>query len=115
MPSALPFELAAFLFGLLLGSFLNVCISRIPARESVVQPRSRCPHCGHAIAWYDNIPLLSWLLLRARCRHCHAPISWRYPAVELAVGLWFAWTAHLSFFVWAMNQPAMRALVNAQT
>jgi len=83
------FELCGFLLGLLFGSFLNVCISRLPAHESVVHPRSRCPHCGHAIRWYDNIPLLSWLLLRARCRDCKARISWRYPAVELAVGLWF--------------------------
>ena len=89
MPHALPFELAAFVLGLLLGSFLNVCISRIPAGESISKPRSHCPGCGQTIAWYDNIPLLSWLLLRARCRHCKAHISWRYPAVELATALWF--------------------------
>jgi len=84
------YELLGFLLGLLFGSFLNVCISRLPAHESIVSPRSRCPHCGHTIRWYDNIPLLSWLLLRARCRDCKAHISWRYPAVELAVGLWMA-------------------------
>ena len=89
MPYTLPFELAAIVLGLLLGSFLNVCISRIPRGESISKPRSHCPGCGHTIAPYDNIPLLSWLLLRARCRHCHAPISWRYPAVELATALWF--------------------------
>lgn len=89
MSPAVPSELAAVLFGLLLGSFLNVCISRIPQGESVVQPRSRCPHCGQPIAWYDNIPLLSWVLLRGRCRHCQAPISWRYPTVEFTTALWF--------------------------
>jgi leader peptidase (prepilin peptidase) / N-methyltransferase len=84
------FELFAFLFGLLMGSFLNVCISRLPGHESIVKPRSRCPECGAPIRWYDNIPILSWIFLRARCRDCKAQISWRYPLVELSVGLWFA-------------------------
>jgi leader peptidase (prepilin peptidase)/N-methyltransferase len=83
------FELAGFLLGLLFGSFLNVCISRLPEHESIVAPRSRCTTCGHTIRWYDNLPILSWLLLRARCRDCKARISWHYPAVELVVGLWF--------------------------
>jgi leader peptidase (prepilin peptidase)/N-methyltransferase len=83
------FELVGFVVGLLFGSFLNVCISRLPERESVVRPRSRCPGCGHPIRWYDNVPVLSWMLLRARCRDCGGRVSWRYPAVELAVGLWF--------------------------
>ncbi len=83
-------ESAVFLAGLLFGSFLNVCIARLPLGESVVRPRSRCVNCGHTIRWYDNFPLLSWLALRARCRDCGAAISWRYPAVELAVGAWFA-------------------------
>lgn len=87
--SSAAFELPAFLLGLLFGSFLNVVISRIPRDESIVSPRSRCPHCGHTVRWFDNLPILSWILLRARCRDCHAPIPWRYPAVELAVGLWF--------------------------
>lgn len=86
-------ELAAFFLGLLLGSFLNVCISRLPRGESVIQPRSRCVACGAPIAWHDNIPLLSWMLLAAKCRHCKAPISPRYPAVELATGIWFALSA----------------------
>ena len=90
VPSSSLFELLGFLVGLLFGSFLNVCISRLPAHESIVSPRSRCTSCGHTIRWDDNIPILSWLLLRARCRDCKASISWRYPAVELAVGLWFA-------------------------
>lgn len=72
------------IFGLLLGSFLNVCIARLPAGESIVRPRSHCPHCKHPIANRDNLPVVSWLLLRAKCRSCGERISWRYPAVELA-------------------------------
>lgn len=84
----------AGLFGLVLGSFLNVCIVRLPRHESVVRPRSKCPRCGRMIAWYDNIPVLSWLVLRGRCRGCALPISPLYPLVELATGaIWFllAW------------------------
>jgi leader peptidase (prepilin peptidase)/N-methyltransferase len=84
------FVLSGLLLGLLFGSFLNVCISRLPAHESIVTPGSHCMACGHAVRWYDNLPVLSWVLLRARCRDCKARISWRYPIVELAVGLWFA-------------------------
>src|SRR5512140_319590 len=84
---SLPFALYLAALGLLIGSFLNVCIVRWPAEESVVRPRSRCPQCGNLIAWYDNIPVLSWLALRARCRHCQLPIPVRYPLVELAVGV----------------------------
>ncbi len=96
MPLIAPlvFELPAFVIGLLLGSFLNVCIARLPHHRSISKPRSHCPHCQKTIAWYDNIPLLSWLVLRARCRYCRAPISWRYPLVELAVALWFARIAY---------------------
>jgi leader peptidase (prepilin peptidase)/N-methyltransferase len=86
----LAFELPAFLLGLLFGSFLNVCISRLPEHRSVVKPRSHCPRCLATIRWYDNVPLLSWVLLAAKCRNCKAAIPWRYPAVELAMGLWFA-------------------------
>jgi len=86
----LAFELPAFLLGLLLGSFLNVCISRLPEHKSVVKPRSHCPKCLAPIKWYDNVPLLSWVLLAGRCRSCKGAIPWRYPAVELATGLWFA-------------------------
>jgi len=71
------------LLGLLVGSFANVCVYRIPRRESIVFPGSHCPVCNHAIAFYDNIPLLSWLILGGRCRHCHNAISWRYPLLEL--------------------------------
>jgi leader peptidase (prepilin peptidase) / N-methyltransferase len=73
-----------------LGSFLNVVIHRLPRGESLVHPRSRCPTCGTQIAGYDNIPIVSWLLLRGRCRHCGARISPRYPAVELLTALVFA-------------------------
>jgi leader peptidase (prepilin peptidase)/N-methyltransferase len=72
---------------------LNVCISRLPAHESIVKPGSHCPACSHPIRWYDNFPIVSCLLLRARCRDCGATIPWRYPAVELATGLWFAFAA----------------------
>ncbi len=79
-----------FWMGASIGSFLNVCISRWPAELSVVRPRSRCPRCERSIAWYDNIPLLSWVILRAKCRGCGLPISVQYPAIELTVGLvWF--------------------------
>ncbi len=71
--------------GATLGSFLNVVIARLPAGESVVAPRSRCPRCGHAIAWYDNIPIASWFALRGRCRSCRGPIALRYPLVEATI------------------------------
>ena len=70
--------------GALIGSFLNVCIYRLPRGESIVWPGSHCPSCGSAIAWYDNVPVLSYLLLLGRCRKCHVPISMRYPIVEAA-------------------------------
>jgi leader peptidase (prepilin peptidase)/N-methyltransferase len=91
--AAIWFELIGFGVGLLLGSFLNVCISRLPAHESIVRPGSRCMSCGHAVRWYDNVPVLSWVVLRGRCRDCGAGISWRYPAVELTVGAWFVFIA----------------------
>ena len=88
MPDAV-FLAVAFLFGLLIGSFLNVCIYRLPRDISVVRPRSHCPSCRSMIAWYDNIPVLSMLLLGGRCRHCLTAIPWRYAAVELATGCAF--------------------------
>ena len=78
--------LLAGFFGLLIGSFLNVCIHRWPRDLSVVRPRSHCPKCEKPIAWYDNVPVLSYILLRGRCRHCGERISWRYPVVELMTG-----------------------------
>lgn len=77
----------AFVFGLVLGSFLNVCIHRMPTGSSIVHPPSSCPSCGEKIRFYDNIPLLSYLVLRGRCRSCGASIPLRYPVVELATGL----------------------------
>jgi leader peptidase (prepilin peptidase) / N-methyltransferase len=80
----------AGVLGALIGSFLNVVIHRVPRRESLVRPRSRCPDCGAPIAPYDNVPVLSWLLLRGRCRRCGERISPRYPLVELLTALAFA-------------------------
>lgn len=82
--------LLAGVFGLAFGSFLNVCSLRWPRDESVVSPRSRCPRCDALITWYDNVPVLSWILLAGRCRHCREPISVQYPLVELATGLVWA-------------------------
>jgi leader peptidase (prepilin peptidase)/N-methyltransferase len=80
-------QIVAFLLGLVLGSFLNVVIARVPRGESIVSPPSRCPRCKARIRPWDNIPVLSYLLLRGRCRSCRRAISWRYPAVELLSGL----------------------------
>ncbi len=91
--------LAVFgLFGLLVGSFLNVCIYRLPRRESIVWPSSKCGSCGRPLAWFENVPLVSWMALRGRCRTCRARISVMYPAVEAATGALFA-VAPLAFGV----------------
>ena len=92
-----------FLAGLCIGSFLNVCIWRIPRDESIVWPGSHCPACHHAIAPWDNVPLLSWLLLNGKCRHCQAAISPRYFGVELLTGALFAavWLVH----GWTLQTP----------
>jgi leader peptidase (prepilin peptidase)/N-methyltransferase len=82
-----------FVFGLLWGSFLNVVIHRLPLGESVVSPRSRCPECKKLITWYQNIPVFSWLALRAKCANCGTKISVRYPLVELLTGVLFALAA----------------------
>ncbi len=84
------FSVAAFVFGLVFGSFLNVCIYRMPRGLSVVAPRSACPNCKTPIAAFDNIPVVSWLVLGGKCRHCKAPISPRYLGVELLTGVLFA-------------------------
>lgn len=78
---------ACTLLGLMFGSFANVCVYRIPRSESIAFPGSHCPSCSHDIAAYDNIPLFSWLMLAGKCRHCRASISWRYPLLELLMGL----------------------------
>jgi len=83
--------IAAGVLGSMIGSFLNVCIVRLPLEQSVVRPRSRCVRCGRSIAWFDNVPVISWLLLGGRCRHCRERISAQYPLIEAAVaGVWAA-------------------------
>jgi len=94
----------AGLMGLAFGSFLNVCLSRWPEGESVVAPRSHCRGCGHTLAWWENVPLVSWVALRGRCRVCGGGIGWRYPLVELAVGgLWAINTWKFSFAIQYLN------------
>ncbi|HEX3538926.1 MAG TPA: prepilin peptidase [Acidimicrobiales bacterium] len=93
---------AAGVIGLAVGSFLNVVIHRVPRKQSVVRPRSACPACGTQLAERDNVPLLSWLLLRGRCRTCGAPISIRYPLVELATAMLFVGAALRFGFDWAL-------------
>jgi leader peptidase (prepilin peptidase)/N-methyltransferase len=80
----------AFLLGLAFGSFLNVVLTRLPEGESIIHPGSHCRNCDHTLAWWENLPLLSWIGLRGRCRQCHARISFRYPLTEFAVGLLWA-------------------------
>ncbi|WP_233245489.1 prepilin peptidase [Salinibacterium hongtaonis] len=80
-------------FGLLIGSFLNVVVWRLPLRESLVTPGSHCPKCGHPVRWWDNLPVVSWFVLRGRCRDCREPISARYPTVEFVTGVLFAGVA----------------------
>ena len=93
MVSTATATVCAFFGGAMSGSFLSVVAHRVPRGESIVAPRSRCSSCGETIAAYDNIPILSWLLLRGRCRHCEARIPARYPLIEIATGLAFALTA----------------------
>ena len=107
--------LTVFLFGTIIGSFLNVCIRRIPRGESLLRPPSHCPHCLRPIAAYDNIPLLSYLVLRARCRSCAANISIRYFLVELLTGLlmlalFYRFGIGLEFFVAAVFTAALMVI-----
>jgi leader peptidase (prepilin peptidase) / N-methyltransferase len=101
----------AGVYGLVLGSFLNVVIWRVPRRESIVKPRSHCPACDTQIATRDNIPLVSWIALRGRCRHCGNPISIRYPLVELFTGVLFAAVGVRFAHSWAL--PAFLVLTGA--
>lgn len=87
-----------FVLGLCVGSFLNVLIDRLPKEEQVFRGRSYCDHCHHQLAWYDLIPVLSWLCLRGRCRYCYSPISWQYPVVEIITGLSFVF-----IYQWVMS------------
>jgi leader peptidase (prepilin peptidase) / N-methyltransferase len=97
----------AFAVGAAVGSFLNVCVARWPRDLSVIRPGSRCPYCGHQLAWFENIPLVSWLALRARCRCCDEPISIQYPLVELTVAL--GWM--LAFMHFGLSLSALRVAV----
>jgi len=94
---------AAGIAGLCFGSFLNVCILRLPAEQSLLRPPSSCPRCGERIAWYDNIPVVSWLVLRGKCRKCGNPISRQYPLIEALVGL--LWVA--AYLVWGVSVHAL--------
>jgi leader peptidase (prepilin peptidase) / N-methyltransferase len=106
IPSWLP-SAVLFGLGLVVGSFLNVVIARVPHGQSIVHPGSRCPGCGHALSWYENVPLLSWVVLRGRCRSCRAAISLRYPAVELVTGMLFL----VAGWVFGWSWPLLRALL----
>lgn len=97
----------AFVFGLAFGSFANVVVWRFPRGESLSSPGSHCPSCGRPIRWSDNIPVVSWLVLRARCRDCAAPIHWRYPAIELLTAL--LWV--LAVYEFGMTPTAVLAAV----
>src|SRR5271167_708330 len=89
-------SILVFIFGIMVGSFLNVCIYRLPADKSIVTPRSHCPQCNKLIAWYDNIPLISYILLGGKCRYCKTHIPFRYFFVELLTGCFFL-LIHLMF------------------
>ena len=95
-----------FLFGTVIGSFLNVCIARIPEDVSIILPGSRCPKCGTAIRFYDNVPVIAWIWLKGKCRACGAPISTMYPLVELATGLLFV----VAFFEYGITQATVKWL-----
>jgi len=95
-----------FLFGIVIGSFLNVCITRIPEGLSIVRPASRCPRCQSPIKPYDNIPILGWLILRGKCRQCHLPISPLYPIVEFLTGAFFV----LTWYSFAVTLPTFKWL-----
>ena len=96
MGSSVLLYVGSFLLGLVIGSFLNVVIYRVPLRRSLSHPGSHCPHCGHPIRLYDNIPVVSWVILRGRCRDCADPIGPRYPLVEALTGVLFALAAMIA-------------------
>lgn len=107
--TSVPFHfwtVSVFVFGCIVGSFLNVCIYRLPRGLSIIYPPSHCPHCKYSIPWYLNIPLFTWLILRGRCAHCHAPITIRYFIVELLTGLLFV----LAWVCVGASSPALALL-----
>lgn len=109
------YEIVTFVIGIAVGSFLNVCICRLPEQGDIVREPSHCMSCGHRLAWYDNIPLVSWTLLRGRCRYCGAAISLQYPLVELANGvLWLVTVmllgADISAYIYCAVISAMLVL-----
>jgi len=99
-----------FLFGLIIGSFLNCLIWRLHKQESLLN-RSYCPKCRRQIAWYDNIPVLSFILLSGKCRHCHKPISWQYPAVEMVTGILFLLTFYFNYKLQITNYKLLIILL----
>jgi leader peptidase (prepilin peptidase)/N-methyltransferase len=100
----IPIYIVIFLFGIVIGSFLNVCIFRIPNHETVVTERSHCMSCGYQLSWYDMVPVFSWLFLRGRCRKCKKPISPQYPIVEAANGF-------LYLLVFAVNDFSLQSIL----
>jgi len=98
-------------FGLIIGSFLNVVIYRLPRDLNISKPRSRCPHCGNLIAWYRNIPVFAWIALRGRCGDCREPISMRYPLVEAAVGILFG----AAVYRWGISWSALASMIFGAT
>ena len=95
IPELIPIYILIFAFGIVIGSFLNVCIYRIPQHETVVTERSHCMRCGYQLSWYDMVPVFSWLFLRGRCRKCKEPISPQYPIIEALNGISVSYT-HLT-------------------
>ena len=104
IPELIPIYIVIFLFGIVIGSFLNVCIFRIPEHETVVTERSHCMRCGYQLAWYDMVPVFSWLFLRGRCRKCKEPISPQYPIIEAANGF-------LYVLVFAVNDFSLQSVL----
>ena len=99
-PELIPAYIFIFIFGIVIGSFLNVCILRIPKHETIVTERSHCMSCGYQLSWYDMVPVFSWLFLGGKCRKCKAPISPQYPIVEAANGLLYVLIFLVKGFTW---------------
>ena len=100
--------------GMFFGSFMNVVVYRLPAGKALAYPGSACPTCGHPVRWYDNVPVVSWLILRAKCRDCHTPISGRYPLVEAIVGAMFVWLVMAEVYSGGATLPAADRVAGAE-